>query len=126
MTSDLRTVIARRAVESGGRLRVQSALNPALWLCGIITAPAMLVLGLSPTPPSWLIWVIYSPIVLAAFGFLFLLFFDRDKLQSEDYQLKKKSLEMIEQKGMAGPTMDQTIAIVSPDEVKQLRQGDGE
>ncbi len=37
------------------------------------------------------------PVGVACFGFLFLLFFDRDKLQSEDYQIRKKSLEIIEQ-----------------------------
>lgn len=37
--------------------------------------------------------------LIAMFGFLFLLFFDRDKLQSEDYQIRKRSLEMMQQKG---------------------------
>jgi len=49
--------------------------------------------------PTWLIGLAFTPVVAAIFGFLFLLFFDRDKLQSEDYQLKKRSLEMVEQKG---------------------------
>ena len=124
MTSDLKTVIAQRVIESGGRLKVQSALNPALWLCGIISTPSLLTLALADSPPGWLVWLIVAPVALAMFGFLFLLFFDRDKLQSEDYQLKKKSLELIEQKGMTGPITDDAIAIISPDDLLKIKKGD--
>ena len=124
MTADLKTIIAQRVVESGGRLRVQSALNPALWLCGIISTPALLTLAVAESPPDWLAWLIVSPVVLAMFGFLFLLFYDRDKLQSEDYQLKKKSLELIEHKGMTGPISDEMLAIVAPSDLPKLSTGD--
>src|SRR5690606_5813974 len=103
MTVDIKSAIASRAIESGGRLKVQSALNPVLWLCGIICVPALCIAGLSPSPPWWIPWLILAPVALAAIGFLFLLLFDRDKLQSEDYQIKKMSLELYEQKGMTAP-----------------------
>jgi len=32
-------------------------------------------------------------------GFFFLLIFDRDKLQSEDYQIKKQTLNLVQAKG---------------------------
>lgn len=126
MTSPLKTVTAQRAIESGGRLRVQSALNPVLWLCGLITTPSVLVLAFSKAPPVWLIWLIIAPVAVAIFGFLFLLFFDRDKLQSEDYQLKKRSLELIEQKGMSGPIIDDAVAIVSPHDLPLIDKGEGQ
>jgi hypothetical protein len=103
VTIDIKNAIATKAIESGGRLKVQSALNPALWLCGIICIPALCVAGLASNPPWWIPWLILAPVALAAIGFLFLLFFDRDKLQSEDYQIKKMSLEIYEQKGMSAP-----------------------
>lgn len=103
MSLDIRSAIASRAIQSGGRLKVQSALNPALWLCGIICIPALCVAGLSPDPPWWLPWLVLAPVALAGIGFLFLLVVDRDKLQSEDYQIRKLSLELYEQKGMAAP-----------------------
>jgi len=91
-----------RAMEAGEKLRVKSALNPILWLCLIVTVPATgLAIKLDP-PPQWLIILIFVPIILVSIGFLFLLLFDRDKLQSEDYQIKKKSLEVY-QKGVDAP-----------------------
>jgi hypothetical protein len=49
--------------------------------------------------PIWMIVLIFLPVGWAAIGFIFLLIFDRDKLQSEDYQIRKRSLELIGQKG---------------------------
>ena len=37
--------LTQRAVDAGGRLRVKSALNPILWLCGIITIPSISVIA---------------------------------------------------------------------------------
>ena len=90
--------IFQRAVESGGRLTVKSALNPILWLCALISVPTIAVNAWT-TLPLWISIVGCAPILMAMFGFMFLLFIDRDKLQSEDYQLKKRSLELVEQKG---------------------------
>ncbi len=81
---------AAKIVEMGGKLSVKSALNPILWLCAIITIPGLLVLTFVNETPTWLTILIISPVPAAIFGFLFLLFFDRDKLQSEHYQLQKQ------------------------------------
>lgn len=97
--------IVAKAVESGGKLKVRSALNPILWLCGIITVPAIVAASNITPTPTWLIVLIFIPVATAIVGFLFLLIFDRDKLQSEDYQIQKRSLELIEQKGDAAPLM---------------------
>ncbi|MEQ9007890.1 MAG: hypothetical protein RLP12_08405, partial [Ekhidna sp.] len=55
------------------------------------------------TPPTWLVVLAFTPVIAAVAGFVFLLIFDRDKLQSEEYQIRKRSLELIEQKGDAAP-----------------------
>jgi len=91
-----------KAMEAGGKLRVKSALNPILWLCLIISVPGTAFAIRTETQPTWLIILIFIPVILAAIGFLFLLIFDRDKLQSEEYQIKKQSLE-IYQKGLSSP-----------------------
>ena len=81
------------------RLRVRSALNPALWLCGIVFVPcAALAARFDNGTPSWIKALMFGSVGLAAAGFLFLLLFDRDKLQSEEYQLQKQSLALIEEK----------------------------
>ena len=87
-----------RAVDSATKLTVRSALNPILWLCGIVSLPALFStfwLG----PQWWLLVLAYWPVGLAGLGFLYLLIVDPDKLQSETYQLRKMELERTEQKG---------------------------
>ncbi len=108
--------ILSKAVEAGGRLTVRSALNPILWLSGIITIPTLVAGTFYPNLSSWIVAVGCSPVIMAIFGFLFLLIFDRDKLQSEDYQLKKRSLEFAQQKGESLPQeIDNIPAIENPD-----------
>ena len=82
-----------------GKLRVKSALNPILWLCGIVVVPVL----------------IFLPVSVAVLGFLVLLVFDRDKLQSEDFQIRKQSLELIQEKGDPVPINATSIdAIANP------------
>ena len=60
------------------------------------------------------------PVAAAIVGFLFLLIFDRDKLQSEDYQLRKRSLELIEQKGDPRPVDADSVEVVQGTAVPKL------
>lgn len=117
--------ILSKAVEAGGRLTVRSALNPILWLSGIITIPTLIAGTFYPNLSNWIVAVGCPPVIVAIFGFLFLLIFDRDKLQSEDYQLKKRSLEFAQQKGDALPhEVIDTQAIENPD-IKALPKDNG-
>lgn len=112
----LRDTIVTKAVEAVERLTVRSALNPILWLCSIVTIPSVLVASYMASVPTWLVLLACSPVAVALFGFLFLLFVDRDKLQSESYQLRKQGLELIEEKGDLRVIDAATIeAIANPD-----------
>ncbi|HOD36799.1 MAG TPA: hypothetical protein PLR20_05715 [Syntrophales bacterium] len=108
--------ILTRVIDAGGKLTVRSALNPILWLCAIITPLAIfLSCWLAAPTPTWLIILMSLPAATAVFGFLFLLIFDRDKLQSEEYQLKKISLELMQQKGEPSPSaIDLSKVIETP------------
>ncbi|MCA0153763.1 hypothetical protein [Winogradskyella vincentii] len=103
--------IASKIVESGGKLHVKSALNPILWLCAIITIPSLIVVPFIEETPTWLIILIVSPVITAILGFFFLLVKDRDKLQSEEYQLRKRSMELIQEKGENKPKIIDTETI---------------
>ena len=118
--------IVTKAIEAGGNLKVKSALNPILWLCALVTIPALSVVLLIEVPPNWLITLIFAPVIAAIIGFLFLLIFDRDKLQSEDYQIKKRSLEIIEQKGDTAPMLIKpgSLDIIPKPEIDFLPKGD--
>ena len=109
MTEGLRAQITRRMADVGGRLRVKSALNPALWLCAVVTVP---IIGFATfgDGPAWLLVCLVVlasiPLVLAAIGFVFFLLRDSDKLQSEEYQIRKRTLEMIGEKGQEASLVD--------------------
>ena len=109
------------------KLRVKSALNPALWLCGLVWPPGVwLVSTYKDGPPLWLLIVMSAPVLTAIAGFLVLLIFDRDKLQSEDYQLRNRSLTMIDEKGYLIPLSESSLVdlVVNPDEgIKRLGGG---
>lgn len=108
--------IMHRMVEFGGRLRVRSALNPILWLCALVTIPVICIITRYTFAPNWLIAIAVAPVGCAIFGYLFLLIFDRDKLQSEDYQIRKQTLELIQEKGDKFPILGTSIqAIANPD-----------
>ena len=110
--------ILAKLIEHGARLRVRSALNPILWLCFFALVPMMTAATLL-SPPYWLIVVGCAPSAVALFSYLFLLFFDRDKLQSEDFQIKKQSLEMVQQKGGPRLTEADLVEVISrPDRIK--------
>ena len=44
-------------------------------------------------------WVLGVVVGTGLFGFLWLLFFDRERLQSEEYLLRSRTLKLIEEKG---------------------------
>ena len=121
----LREAIASRLTDAGERLRVRSAINPALWLSAIISVPAIVAaVRYAGGPPIWLIVLAYLPVTTAIVGFLFLLLFDRDKLQSEDYQIRKRSLDLMQQKGDAFPISPTSIHAIANPSMRRLGDGD--
>jgi hypothetical protein len=113
-------------MEAGGRLKVRTAINSMLWLCGIITTPCLLVYGVKPSASDWLLVCALAPEAAAIFGFIFLLIFDRPYLQSEDFQIRKMEIEMIEEKGLP-PVDPNTVAVIAePPEGQGLLLGETE
>ena len=101
------------------KLRVKSALNPILWLCGIVMGPGIVVaLTYKGGPPTWLLIVMFSPVAAAVLGFFYLLIADPGKLQSEDWQLRNQSLTMIGEKGYPRPISESSLIelVVNPDD----------
>ena len=124
----LQKTIVNRLTEAGGQLKVKSALNPALWLCAIVSGPTivivMVLLLANKTIPSWLIVIDLIPITCAAVGFLYLLFFNPDKLQSEDYQLRKQTLELIQEKGDKFPILGTSIVSIANPNAPETSDGE--
>ncbi len=90
--------IAQTAAE---KLHVRSALNPALWLCAIATPTCLLfayVFREVPEVRAWLLAGGLLPIAIACIGFLGFAIYRPEKLQSEEYQIRHESLQLIQQK----------------------------
>ncbi|MBA6263904.1 hypothetical protein [Colwellia sp. Bg11-12] len=82
-------------------LHVKSALNPMLWLTGIATplcfACAYFLRDSSPIFEI-LVFSGLTPILVTCIGFSYFAVFKAEKLQSEDYQIRHESLQIIQQK----------------------------
>ena len=94
--------ILHRVLGAAEKIKIKSALTPMLWLC-LITLPILYNVINQEAPAPWKIVVAGTPLAITVLGFLFLLFFDRNKLQSEEYQLDKQYMELIENKGQVLP-----------------------
>ena len=97
--------------EAGGRLRVRNALNPALWLCGVIGVPCLFCLGFAAKPSPIIPILLCCVVGVALFPFVFLLLTDPDRLQSEEYQLRNRTPDLIEEKGNS-KAIDATVVDV--------------
>ena len=92
--------LVRYSSSAATKLTVRSALNPLLWLCGIISLPCLLASSCVQTEGvrNALIALGGLPIVVTcciAIGFAI---FKPEKLQSEDYQLRHEALGLIQHK----------------------------
>lgn len=83
------------------KLNVKSALNPVLWLCAIVLPVCFLFAWVFKDISiirTLLIIVGIAPVVVACFAYIGFAIFCPDKLQSEDYQLRHETLQLIQQK----------------------------
>jgi hypothetical protein len=125
-TLSLREYLKQSGYEAVEKLRVRSALNSGLWLCLIVTVP-----GIAAAPafkngaPTWYILLICSPVACTCIGFIFLLIFDRDKLQSEEYQIRKQAFELIQEKGQDFPVDPASINLIANPEYPKITKGGG-
>jgi hypothetical protein len=102
MSADFLTKVAESTQSAVQKLHVRSALNPMLWLCGIATP--LCLSGAYLFKEFDLIRNLFAimgivPIIITCIGFGYFAIVKPEKLQSEDYQLRHESLQMIQQKG---------------------------
>lgn len=78
----------------------RSALSPFLWACLFISVPCYIIAAVTPTPLCyWTLGLGSVPIVVFMIAGLFLLFFDRERLHSEEHLERKHAMEIVEAKG---------------------------
>lgn len=113
--------LTRTAEHAVGRLKVSTALNSVLWLCGIICPLGMLT---ACYVQGWvqiaILTLTFLPILLFATGFLYFLLRDPDKLRSEDFEIRKQALELIEEKGGKIPMLETSVTDIANPEYRAL------
>lgn len=112
-----------RAQAAATKLIVKSAVNPALWFAGIITPVcfvAALVFWQIPFLCYLLIYAGLGPIILVVGGYVYFMLKDPDRLQSEEFQLRKIGLTKSKLIGEI-PNSEQLPSQISPTiDIEQL------
>jgi|SRR5712671_5513632 len=92
--------LSKLAENATARLRVRSALNPILWLALIAAVTCIpLALAFEGVLQTVIVCAGITPIGVACICYVVFMFRDPDRLHSEDYQLRKQALEMVQEKG---------------------------
>ncbi len=106
--------LGRFAQTAAGRLTVRSALNPLLWLCGIVAVPCLTLAALfrdDRVLMSFLIAAALLTLIVTNFIAVRFAIVSPEKLQSEDYQLRHQSLQILQ--GATGPQVFDSNAIIA-------------
>jgi hypothetical protein len=121
--------VAQLAQNAAEKLHVRSALNPVLWLCAISTPICLVFAHIFrdiPDVRNWLLFGGLAPIAIACIGFIGFAIFKPEKLQSEEYQIRHESLQLIQEKsGQIAIATTSLEAIVNPQALQLPDKEDG-
>ena len=102
MVHDLIERLIKTAEISTTKLRVRSAINPCLWISAFAILSGLGgVISTNPPVQYWMVGMMFSFPSICMVSFLWFSFTDPDKLRSEEYELRKKALTVVEEKGGA-------------------------
>ena len=106
--------LTQMAEHALGRLKVSSALNPCLWLCAL-AFPFGIIGAIFSTGMVQIacLALIFIPVVIFAIAYLYFMVTNPDKLRSEEYELKKLALSLIEEKGGAIPIAESSVEAIA-------------
>jgi hypothetical protein len=121
-TEEKRGRLFTSLTESGGRLRVRNALNPILWLCGVIAVPCVIALSWNKDAHQAISVILYCVVGVTLIAFLYLLFHDPDRLQSEEFLLRSRTIDLIEEKGSKKAIDAATVQAISQTDFLSLTE----
>ncbi|MGO9744264.1 MAG: hypothetical protein ACLPN5_22630 [Roseiarcus sp.] len=104
---------------------VRTAVNPLLWLVGLVTPLA--VAGATVTSDLWmrvaLLTLAFLPVLFTILAYFVYMFRDPDRLQSEEYRLRQSALQLLVTKDSSAKVVDAATQIAR---VEKLFGGFGE
>lgn len=107
------------------KVRQNSALNPVLWLCGITILPGLLGAYRLSGPLQYVFaGLAVLPVLMACGSFLYFMLTDPDRLQSEEYQIRHETLEIISTRGIATDIDDAGLTAIMTQINQLLPSGD--
>ena len=101
--------VIRSAIDRAGVIRVKNAMNPLLWLSPIsatICWVAAYMFRDDPTLKYGFACLGGLPIVASIVAYFLYFFLDRDRLQSEEFVLKERALQLRYRKGASAEVVD--------------------
>jgi hypothetical protein len=119
MTDAMHAAIERMAGSArtaAASLRVKSALNPMLWLCGMVSLPSFTLAYFVRdygTLSTVLIVVGSLPVAANIVGFFYFMIRSPERLQSEEYQIRQATLDLIKSKGSPFEILPSSLEAIS-------------
>jgi ABC-type bacteriocin/lantibiotic exporter with double-glycine peptidase domain len=106
---------------------VRTALNPLLWLVGLTTPAAFILAALIGDQFIRLILLGFAaiPVVATLVAYVIFMFRDPDRLQSEEYRIRQRALQILYKKGGSTEIVD-VAKQVTRIEASPRRPVDGE
>ncbi len=95
---DLRSLVTEASRTIGHR---RNAVQPIAWMCLVISLPCFyLAKDAEPSLRPWYLGLGCVPLALFAAAYLYFMFRDPDRLHSEEFQLRRVALSLVERKGV--------------------------
>jgi ABC-type bacteriocin/lantibiotic exporter with double-glycine peptidase domain len=89
---------------------VRTAINPLLWLVGLTTPLAFILAAVIGDQLIRLLLICFAaiPVIATSVVYVIFMFRDPDRLQSEEYRIRQRALQILYRKGRSADIVDVT------------------
>jgi hypothetical protein len=87
---------------------VRTAINPLLWLVGLTTPLAFILLAIVDDRLIRVLLICFAaiPVIATLIAYVIFMFRDPDRLQSEEYRIRQRALQILYRKGGSADIVD--------------------
>lgn len=112
--------VVRSAISRAGVIRVRNAMNPLLWLSSI-SAPVFLIAAYAFHDDPVLKYIFAAlgglPILASLAAYFLYFFLDRGRLQSEEFILRERALQLRYRQGTHAEIVDAAQETIQPEKL---------